>query len=154
MIDKIKHHNKIGSDLHKELIALHNFNRDYNHKLPSTISEEEYLNVKHNKQKYADWYVGLVGFCATFGAKYFGGYARAYKPDGVTLRDMPNEAIRNLQKQSPNIQGIKFECKSFSDYKPSEYTKCVFYLDPPYRKHYLIQLADFLTKNLTIGLLN
>lgn len=47
---------------------------------------------------------------------------------------MPNEAIRNLQKQSPNIQGITFECKSFQEYKPSDYKNCVFYLDPPYRK--------------------
>lgn len=134
MIDKIKHHNKIGSDVHKELIALHKFNRDNSDKLPITISEEEYTDVKNNKNRYEAWYVGLVGFCATFGAKYFGGYARAYKPDKVTPRDSPNEAIRNLQKQSKNIQGITFECKSFQDYKPSDYKNCVFYLDPPYRK--------------------
>lgn len=134
MIDKIKHHNKIGSDLHNELIALHKFNRDYSDKLPRTITEEQYLSVKNNKKVYSDYYVGLVGFCATFGAKYFGGYARGYKPDGVTPRDLPNEAIRNLQKQAPNIQGIKFECKSFTDYNPSDYKNCVFYLDPPYRK--------------------
>lgn len=134
MIDKIKHHNKIGSDIHKELIALHKFNRDYSDNLPSTITEEQYLSVKNNKNAYSDYYVGLVGFCATFGAKYFGGYARGYKTDGVTPRDLPNEAIRNLQKQAPNIQGIKFECKSFTDYNPSDYKNCVFYLDPPYRK--------------------
>lgn len=134
MIDKIKHHNKIGSDLHNELIALHKFNRDYSDKLPRTITEEQYLSVKNNKKAYSDYYVGLVGFCATFGAKYFGGYARAYKPDGVTPRDLPNEAIRNLKKQAPNVQGIKFECKSFTDYNPSDYKNCVFYLDPPYRK--------------------
>jgi site-specific DNA-adenine methylase len=134
MIDKIEHHNKIGSDLHKELIALHKFNRDYSDNLPSTITEEQYLSVKNNKNAYSDYYVGLVGFCATFGAKYFGGYARGYKTDGVTPRDLPNEAIRNLQKQAPNIQGIKFECKSFTDYNPSDYKNCVFYLDPPYRK--------------------
>lgn len=46
---------------------------------------------------------------------------------------MPNEAIRNLQKQAPNIQDIYFECKSFADYNPSNYKNCVFYLDPPYR---------------------
>lgn len=134
MIDEINHHNKIGSDLHKELIALHNFNRDHSDKLPYTITEEEYLTVKNNKDAYSDYYVGLVGFCATFGAKYFGGYARGYKSDGITPRDLPNEAIRNLQNQSANIQGITFECKSFTDYKPSEYKNCVFYLDPPYRK--------------------
>lgn len=134
MIDKIKHHNKIGSDLQKELIALHNYNKNNSNFLPKTISEEEYNRVKNNKEQYEDWYVGLVGFCATFGAKYFGGYARGYKADGVTPRDHTNEGIRNLQNQSQNIQDITFECKSFLDYNPKEYKNCVFYLDPPYRK--------------------
>lgn len=128
MIDKINHHNKIGSDLHKELIALHKFNRDHSDKLPYTITEEEYLTVKNNKDAYSDYYVGLVGFCGSFGAKYFGGYARRSNGD-----DVPAQAIRSLKKQSPNIQGITFECKSFQDYNPSDYENCVFYLDPPYR---------------------
>ena len=134
MIDKIKHHSKIGSDLHKELIALHNYNKEHSDLLPHTISEDEYQCVKNNKEDYADWYVGLVGFCGSFGAKYFGGYARRYKADGVTKYDVPNESIRNLIRQSPNIQDITFECKSFTEYNPSNYKNCVFYLDPPYRK--------------------
>lgn len=133
MIDKIKHHTKIGSDLHKELIALHNYNKNNSELLPKTVSEEEYIHVKNNREQYDNWYVGLVGFCASFGAKYFGGYARGYKSDGITPRDVPNEAIRNLQKQAPNLEGIIFECKSFTDYNPSDYKNCVFYLDPPYR---------------------
>ena len=134
MIDKIKHHNKIGSDLHKQLIELLKYTRDSSDLIPSTISEEEYTHVKNNKHHYEEWYVGLVGFCGSFGAKYFGGYARGYKADGVTPRDQSNEAIRNLQKQAPNLQDIKFECKSFLDYNPADYKNCVFYLDPPYRQ--------------------
>lgn len=129
MIDKIKHHNKIGSDLHYELIALHKFNRDYSDKLPDTITEEQYLSVKNNKKAYSDYYIGLVGFCGSFGAKYFGGFARRSNGD-----DVPAQAIRSLKKQAPNIQGINFECKSFTDYNPYDYKNCVFYLDPPYRK--------------------
>lgn len=134
MIDKIKHYNKIGSDLHKELIALHNYNKNNSNFLPKTISEDEYTHVKNNKDYYEDWYIGLVGFCASFSAKYFGGYARGYKADGITPRDYPNEAILNLQQQAPNLQGITFDCKSFLDYNPTDYKNCVFYLDPPYRK--------------------
>ena len=134
MIDKIKHDNKIGSDLHKELIALHNYNKNNSNFLPKTISEDKYTHVKNNKDYYEDWYIGLVGFCASFSAKYFGGYARGYKADGITPRDYPNEAILNLQQQAPNLQGITFECKSFLDYNPTDYKNCVFYLDPPYRK--------------------
>lgn len=134
MIDKIKHHNKIGSDVHKELIALLNYARDNYTELPETFSEEEYYRVKANIDRYESWYVGLVGFCGSFGAKYFSGFARAYKADKVTERDMPAEGIRNLVNQAPNLHGIEFEQKSFLDYNAAEYKNCVFYLDPPYRK--------------------
>lgn len=134
MIDKIKHPNKIGSDLHKELIALLNYVRDNYEELPETFSEEEYYRVKATRENYEPWYVGLVGFCGAFGAMYFSGFARAYKADKLTERDMPAEGIRNLVKQAPNLQEITFECKSFTDYNPNEYKNCVFYLDPPYRK--------------------
>lgn len=50
MIDKIKHHNKIGSDLHKELIALHNYNKNSSQFFPNTISEEEYNRVKKQQR--------------------------------------------------------------------------------------------------------
>lgn len=134
MIDKIKHHNKIGSDLHKELIELLKHTRDNYNDLPESVSEEEYYRVKANRDRFEPWYTGLVGFCGAFGAKYFAGYARGYNADGVTPRDYSNEAIRNLQKQAPNLQDVIFEHKSFLDYDPKEYKNCVFYLDPPYRK--------------------
>lgn len=131
MIDKIKHPNKIGSDAHKELIALHNYNKNNVSLIPSKISEEEYNKVKANRDNYDSWYVGLVGFCGSFGAKYFGGYARNKKGDNSGERSAG--AIRSLKKQSQNIQDITFEHKSFLDYDPEAYKNCVFYLDPPYR---------------------
>ena len=129
MIDKITHHTKIGSDAHKELIALHKYNQNNSSLIPSRISEEEYNKVKQNPDIYESWYVGLVGFCGSFGAKYFGGFARRSNGD-----DVPAQAIRSLKKQSKNIQDVIFEYKSFLDYNPDEYKNCVFYLDPPYRK--------------------
>lgn len=130
MIDKINHHNKIGSDVHKELIALLNYTRDHYEDLPETFSEEEYNRVKANRENYEPWYVGLVGFCGAFGSTYMSGFAK----DKATKRDVVAESIRNLVKQAPNLQDITFECKSFTDYNPADYKNCVFYLDPPYRK--------------------
>ena len=75
MIDKIKHSNKIGCDIHKELIALLNKAKNEVDDIPDIISEDIYNSVKNNRNNYDEWYVGLVGFCANFGAKYFGGYA-------------------------------------------------------------------------------
>ena len=133
MIDKIKCEKKIGLDIHKELIALLKYSQGLNNKLPETITEEEYNNVKDNKEKYPDWYVGLVGFASTYGAKYFGGYARAYKNDGVTLRDMPNEGIRNLERQRKKIQNIHFRCISFLDIPEEKIKNYVIYCDIPYK---------------------
>ena len=43
---------------------------------------------------------------------------------------MPNEIIRNLKKQAPNLKGIEFYCSNYLD----QYTDgMVIYCDPPYR---------------------
>ena len=133
MIDKIKCDNKIGCDIHTELIELLKYVQVNYDELPLTISEEEYNNVKNNKDNYPKWYVWLVGFCCGFGAKYFGGYARATKEDKITPRDMPGEAIANLKKQSPKLKDIKFINCSFLDLPIDKVKGYVIYCDPPYR---------------------
>lgn len=79
MIDKIKCDNKIGYDIHKPLIELLTKVSYDVDSIPNVILENEYYKVKNNKQDYEYWYLGLVGYCASFGAKYFGGYARDSK---------------------------------------------------------------------------
>jgi len=132
MIDKIKHDNKIGCDIHEELIELLKYAQL--NELPETISEEEYKIVKDNKDKYNKWYVGLVGFCGSFGAKYFGGFARRYNPDG-SLFDVPKQAINSLRKQSlkDEFKSIKFYNKSFLDLPKDKIKNHVIYCDIPYR---------------------
>lgn len=131
VIDKINFKKKVGSDIHKYLIALLTYAQDLDNQLPQTISEDEYKKVKDNKDDYEDWYVGLVGFCATFGAKWFGGYARGMKADKLTPRDMPNEAIRNLEKQRYNLQGVVFFEANYNKYNNTH--DSVIYCDIPYR---------------------
>lgn len=143
MIDKIQCNNKIGCDIHEELIELLKYAQNNYANIPETITEEEYYKVKNNKDNYPKWYVGLVGFCATFGSKYFGGYARAYKNDGITLRDMPNEAIRNLKKQSPNLKNIRFYNCNFLDLPKDKIKGYVIYCDPPYRNTVKYKTDDF-----------
>lgn len=147
MIDKIQCNNKIGCDIHEELIELLKYAQNNYDNIPDTITEEEYYNVKNNKDNYPKWYVGLVGFCATFGAKYFDGYARGYKNDGVTPRDMPNEAIRNLKKQSPNLKNIRFYNCNFLDLPKDKIKGYVIYCDPPYRNTTKYKTGDFPYEN-------
>lgn len=141
IIDKIKCDNKIGYDIHLQLIELLKHVSKNINDIPMEITEEEYNKVKNNKEQYEDWYVGLVGFCSTFSAKYFGGYARAYKNDGITPRNMSNEAIRNLLKQSKDLKDIKFECKDFREIK--NISGYVIYCDPPYKDTTKYKTEDF-----------
>lgn len=128
IIDKINFKNKIGSDIHKELIALLNAVKD-GEEMPETISEEEYQRVKEHQSSYKDWYVGLVGFCATFSAKYFGGYARNKKRS----YDYPAGAIRSLKKQASKLKDIAFICQPYDCLTKDAVKNAVIYCDPPYR---------------------
>lgn len=134
VIDKIDCENKYGSDINKYLIALLKQAQTDVSVFPTTYDEEFYTYIRKHyldaNFEYPDWYVGLVGF-STYGAKFFGGYPRGYKPDGITKRDIVNESIRNIIKQSPNLKGIKFACQNYTDTKNIK--NFVIYCDPPYR---------------------
>ena len=133
IIDKVKCAHKYGYDSNQYLIALLRYVRDHSDTLPFEIDEQTYNYVRDNYQNniFDGWYVGLVGFC-TFGAKFFGGYPRGFKNDGVTPRNITNESIRNLIKQAPNLQGIDFQCCDFRDVS-TDISNFVIYCDPPYR---------------------
>ena len=132
MIDKIIHHNKIGNDINEYLIELLKYAQK--NELPETITEEEYSKVKNNKEDYPKWYVGLVGFCGSFGAKWFGGFARRYNKDG-SLFDVPAQAINSLRKQSKleQFKNINFINHSFLDLPKDKIKGYVIYADIPYK---------------------
>lgn len=133
MIDKIKCDKKYGFDTHKYLIALLQQAQKDTSVFPDTFDEQLYKDVReHMESKYEDWFIGLVGFCS-FGGKWFGGYPRAFKNDGITPRDMPNEIIRNLKKQAPNLHGVTFRYRDFCTINPEKVSGYVIYCDPPYR---------------------
>lgn len=132
LIDKIHCKERIGNDIHPQLIAMFN-ELQKGWQPPSHISEEEYNKVKENKELYPDYYVGYVGFNSTFGAKYFGGYARGFKADKITPRDISNEAYRNLIKQMPQITDVSFWCSDYKNNKYCDLENALIYCDPPYQ---------------------
>ena len=131
MIDKIKCDNKYGCDINKYLIELLDAIKD-GWLPPKEISEELYNNIQKNKDNYDNYLVGFVGFCCSFGSKFFGGYARGYKTDGKTRRNYASESYRNLRKQAPNLKDIHFDCRDFRNIN-SNISNFVIYCDPPYR---------------------
>lgn len=99
--------------------------------IPERILEDEYKSVQQSKENYPDWYLGLVGFCASFGAKYFGGYARDSREDNSGKWSAG--AIKNLKKQIPNIKDVEFINTSFQELPLDKIKGYVIYCDIPYR---------------------
>lgn len=131
IIDKIQCDRRIGCDIHTQLIALFNKLKEDKDSIPITISEIEYNEVKNNKDKQEDWYLGLVGFLGSFGAKYFGGYARHNKDDNTEA--IQKGSIKNLKKQYDNLKDVSFINCNFLDLPKDKIKNYVIYCDIPYR---------------------
>jgi DNA adenine methylase len=104
--------------------------------LPESISREEYSDVRdcyNNKSdKYPKWYVGAIGFLASYNGRFFdGGYPGTVKTKINTIRDYYDEAKRNLEKQMPNLNGIVWKCCDYKRIKQIE--RFVIYCDIPYK---------------------
>lgn len=82
IVDKIKCKRRMCCDVNKYLIALLKYARDNSlDNLQSEILFTEYDNVRksyrNNTNEYEDWYKGFIGFCGSYGNRFFdGGYAR------------------------------------------------------------------------------
>lgn len=136
IIDKIKCEKKIASDNHKYLIEMFK-NLNLIQTLPNFISKEEYSNVRecfnNHQNLYADWYIGAVGFLASYNGRFFdGGYAGIVHTKSGTTRNYYDEAKRNLLEQIENLQDIEFQYGDYKDLYDAQ-INCLIYCDPPYQ---------------------
>lgn len=134
IIDKILCDTKRGYDKQKYLIALLQ-NLDKLDSLPNFITKEEYSAVRtcynNNQDNYEDWYIGAIGFLASYNGRFFdGGYAGIRTEKNGKERNYFNEAKRNLIKQSENLKDVIFKCSDFKDL--DGFKDCMIYCDPPY----------------------
>jgi len=142
MIDKIEFDKKVGYDINKYLISLLNEMKK-NTVFKKSITKDEYMLVRDNKELYPDWIVGFIGFCGSYNGKFFGGYAgNCNTKQGI--RHYDQEAIRNIEKQRINIKNIEFKTMSFTDISRNDEIKnSVIYCDPPYRDTTKYSTSDF-----------
>ena len=84
----------------------------------------------YNKSGFLKQEVALAGLCATYNAKWFGGYAGIVHTKIGTERNYYDEAVRNVRKQVPMVKGVKFTCGDYLNIKPYN---AVVYCDPPYQ---------------------
>jgi DNA adenine methylase len=129
MIQYIECENKFGSDNNDYLIQLWKALQD-GWIPPSELSKELYNDIKQNKDNYNKELVAVAGFCATYNAKWFGGYAGIVQTKINTQRNYYDEAVRNILKQTEHVKDVEFlnaDYTYFSDFKNS-----LIYCDPPY----------------------
>ena len=138
IIDKIKCENRFGYDRSDTLIALlSQAAEDFDKVLKDgnrELWDKGKAYVKDGKMP-EDMTLAEIGAMEFFASFSNGGFPRGYAKNTAT-RNYFKEAYRNLEKQAPNLKGIRFDCQNYWDLKYAQ--NAVIYLDPPYQgtKHY------------------
>ena len=133
LIDGITCEERIGIDLHDKLIALLKHVQQGG-ELPIDVPKPLYDDVRSNQHsnKYEDWYVGAIGFLASYNGRYFdGGYAKTLVSKTGKIRNYYDEAKRNIEQQAPLFKNIQFQHGDYTSI--SEVKDTLIYCDPPYQ---------------------
>lgn len=144
IIDKIKCKSKYASDTNKYLMLMlaHFFSGENWNELPNAISREHYSEVREcyntNSNKFPDWYIGAIGFLASYNGRFFdGGYAGVVHTKADTIRDYYSEAKRNFQNQMDAFIDKNNTNFSYHDYqgltKYKNINNSMIYCDIPYQ---------------------
>lgn len=131
MIQHINCPIRIGYDNNRYLIAfLKSIQSGWNPLENVRMTKELYQAIKDKPENFPDDLVALAGFCASYNAKWFGGYAGTVKTKINTYRNYYEESVRNVLKQAERIRNVAFDC---ADYREICISNTLIYCDPPYQ---------------------
>lgn len=131
MIEHIECDKKYGYDSNEYLIEFwKQIQNGWNPLDDVVMTKDLYLDVKDNMSSYPKHIVALCGFCSTYNAKWFGGYAGIVHTKAGTTRNYYDEAVRNVLKQRNKIMDVIYECRS---YDTVSLNNSLIYCDPPIR---------------------
>ena len=125
MIDKVEG-KRIGSDINPYLIKALELIRDNPENIPR--NNKEYTKEMYEQAKLTDLSNPVDCFAMfqySFGCIFKGSWAQNKRGT-----DYVKECVRNVLKQSENIQGVKFICSSYDELDIPE--KSIVYCDIPY----------------------
>lgn len=91
---------------------------------PETLTEAEYLKLNKTRDPL-DPMTAFAGYGCSFGAKYFGGYAR-----NAANQNYARFARNSLLRKLALVRDVVFECASYLDLETD--SSCLVYCDPPY----------------------
>ena len=134
MMEHIKCDTRIGVDNNMYLVEfMKSLQSGWNPLDTVNMTRELYNNIKDFKNLYAPEMVALAGLCATYNAKWFGGYAGVVTTKIGTTRNYYDEAVRNVLKQIKKLKDVHYYCESYVNLDDlTELKNCVIYCDPPY----------------------
>jgi len=126
IFSEIKASKKIGADIHPDLIEMYKALQN-GWIPPEYISEQEYKDLRNAEVSALR---GFVGFAASFGGKWFGGYARDHKGS----RNFAKVGSSGLMKRVSlmDIANCEFRNISYLDLTNEINNNNVIYCDPPY----------------------
>lgn len=136
MITAVNIKNRYGSDLNKYMIALF-------HKMQSNetlefvdVDHDKYLDIKNNKDKYDDWFVGYSSIVHTF---MVSGAFNSYEKNEKQKIWNHNGIVKDI----PKIKDINFQHCSYEQLEIKD--KSIVYCDAPYinTKGYITGTFDF-----------
>ncbi len=103
---------------------------------PNYVSENDYNEYRMDyKEGRASPTATFAGFACSWGAKFWGGYARSGK------RNFADEASRAIMKQAPALRHAVFTCRPYYDARPCRGD--LVYCDPPYEGTTGYKTGDF-----------
>jgi DNA adenine methylase len=131
MIEHIVCKKRYGLDDNEYLIAMWNALKK-GWIPPKNLEKSEYESIRDNKENYPKEIVAIAGFCATYNAKWFGGYAGIVTTKVKTQRNYYDESVRNILKQVKKIKDVSFGHRKYQDINIDNLYGYVIYCDPPY----------------------
>ena len=119
----------MGSDLHPDLIQMWDA-LIHGWEPPTTVTLERYKELRDSEPSPER---GFVGFGASFGGKWFGGYAKGGTTSKGEPRNHAGESARNVLKTRDRLKAtnVQFTLGAYSGIAPQPGD--VVYCDPPYR---------------------
>ena len=140
VIDKVICEHRCATDNNIFLIELFKHLDDVE-QMPDEISKDHYAQIRSEYNQYVDnpnaelkssiWYIGAVGFLASYNGRFFdGGYSGIRTLKNGAVRNYYAEAKRNILRQKELLRGVEFEC---CDYRRSAAMGNLIYCDPPYK---------------------
>jgi len=116
----VDHPKRFASDIHPDIVLLLEAVSN-GWEPPSNVSEKMYAQLRNGEPSALR---GFVGFTCSFGAKWFGGYARS------NSRNFADEGRRALLRDAPRLVGVEFRICPYTAWRPRR--GWLVYCDPPY----------------------